>query len=92
MRPLLAALAVPVGLCMLIAGWPGFDAIPAPDPIPLPAAAVATPVRFPAVPPIRSTPMFVSTDAPKIPLSAWHKRTLMHWYVPEPERYPPGAN
>jgi hypothetical protein len=110
MRPLLAALAIPVGLVMLLAGWQ-VEIAPI-DPIPLPAAAVATPVSsslakqdsssprpssVSADPRVAArsvatsyapTPFFVPVATPAIPLSPWHKTTLLRHYLPEPDPYP----
>jgi hypothetical protein len=76
--------------------------------IPLPAAAVATPVdsltietvSAPSlhsappisIPPIRATPLFVSTAETPIPYVSRHREALMRWYVPEPEHYPGGMH
>jgi hypothetical protein len=58
------------------------DALTAmPESIPLRAAAVATPVRFPHTPPIHATPPFVSTEATPVFFSDWHRQTLMSWYL-----------
>lgn len=48
-----------------------------------PRHAMSTSVRFPTVPPIRSTPMFVSTERTPVALVGWHRQALMRWYLPE---------
>jgi hypothetical protein len=80
MSPLVACMACVVGVVMVVTAL-----VPAPapiDPIPLPRAAIATPVRFPTVPPIRATPAFVSTDKQPAFLPD-HRGMLMRWYIPE---------
>jgi hypothetical protein len=82
-RIIAALIASATGVAMLCAVVA--DGGSGPEPIPLRAAAIATPVRFPTTPPIRATPIFVSTAETPIALAPWHKRTLLRWYLPEPE-------
>jgi hypothetical protein len=81
MRLIAAVLAIPLGCGLVLAGWP--IEMPPPEPIPSKSSAVATPVHFPTMPPIRSTPMFVSTAETPISLSDWHRDTLIRWSMPE---------
>ena len=74
-----ATVAAVIGLLMVVAALA--DGGPGPEPIPLARSRVATPVRLPHPPPIRSTPMFVSTRATPDRFTAWHRRTLMNFYV-----------
>lgn len=80
-----AIVAAIVGLVMVYAAVA--DGGPGPEPIPLHQNRLATPVLFPTTPPIRSTPMFVSTSATPPRLSNWQMRTLMRFYI-EPQPTP----
>ena len=75
-----AIVAVLIGLAMLCAAVA--DGGSPPESIPLPRSRVATPISFPTTPPIRATPMFVSTEATPFFFSDWHLKTLMRGYMP----------
>jgi hypothetical protein len=85
-RIIAVLIASATGVAMLCAAVA--DGGPGPEPIPLSAAAIATPVRFPTTPPIRATPLFVSTAETPVFFSDWQRKALMRHYIPEPEPDP----
>jgi hypothetical protein len=56
-----------------------------------PRHVMSTSVHFPHTPPIRSTPMFVPVDLRSLPMSNWHRQTLLRWYTVEQREPEMGA-
>jgi hypothetical protein len=87
--PLIACVCALLGLFTLAAAFPEPAAI---EPIPLRAAAIATPVGIvPTTPPIRNAPPFVSTRKQPEHMPN-HRDILLRWYMPEKIDVSPGMH